>query len=390
MGVFLAGAGAARLGEEMAGPALLLAGFALTGSAASASFVLAGITVSAVLGGPLVGALLDRSATPGRVLCGALALHGAGLAATLGLLGRAPVAVTVGVAAVAGLCGPALSAGWSSQLPGVTRPETLHRAHTWDAMTFDLAGLTGPALTAAAGALLGAPAAVMTAVALVGLALAPAWSLPRRGPAGGERPPVRAALAGTVEAGKAMMRARPLARATLITVLTCGAQGMLVACSPHLGRRAFGGPEHGVLLLSGAAGAALAANAVLARRRRAPVPDLVIGRSALLQAAALLLAADGRPLPVVVAVVVMGVADGPQLAALFAVRHREAPDRLRAQVFTLGAGLKVTAFALGAALAGILTARSLTGALLAAAGLALLAGLVHVRARRPCVRPRRP
>ncbi|GAA0947442.1 hypothetical protein GCM10009558_063060 [Virgisporangium aurantiacum] len=87
---------------------------------------------------------------------------------------------------------------------------------------------------------------------------------------------------------------------------------------------------------------------------------------------------------VVVAVLFLGVADGPQLAAVIAVRHREAPERLRAQVFTTGASLKVTAGALGAALAGTLAARSLTLMLLVAATqvLALLA-FAAVRVRAP-------
>ena len=54
----------------------------------------------------------------------------------------------------------------------------------------------------------------------------------------------------------------------------------------------------------------------------------------------------------IAAVALAGVADGPQLTAVFAVRHREAPARLRAQVFTTAASLKIAAGALGAALAG--------------------------------------
>ncbi|GAA3081341.1 hypothetical protein GCM10020000_79050 [Streptomyces olivoverticillatus] len=49
----------------------------------------------------------------------------------------------------------------------------------------------------------------------------------------------------------------------------------------------------------------------------------------------------------IVAVFVAGIGEGPQLAALFAVRHREAPEHLRGQIFTTGASLKITGFALG-------------------------------------------
>ncbi|MEU2962097.1 hypothetical protein OIM90_04600 [Streptomyces sp. AD16] len=62
----------ARTGDDLAGPALLLARFALTGSPATGALLLAALTVPAVLGGPLVGVLLDRAPRPGRLLAAAL------------------------------------------------------------------------------------------------------------------------------------------------------------------------------------------------------------------------------------------------------------------------------------------------------------------------------
>ncbi|SCG13719.1 hypothetical protein GA0115260_133701, partial [Streptomyces sp. MnatMP-M27] len=50
MRCYLGGAAAARAGDEMSGPALLLAGPALTGSATSGSSLLAGVMVAAALG----------------------------------------------------------------------------------------------------------------------------------------------------------------------------------------------------------------------------------------------------------------------------------------------------------------------------------------------------
>ncbi len=101
------------------------------------------------------------------------------------------------------------------------------------------------------------------------------------------------------------------------------------------------------------------ANAVLARFPGAATPDTVIRVGALVQAAAPALAATGRPAVLVVAALVLGIGEGPQLTALFAVRHREAPVHLRGQIFTTGASLKITAFALGVAAAGPLATWSL-------------------------------
>ncbi|WP_032762409.1 MFS transporter [Streptomyces sp. CNS654] len=369
---YLVGALLARTGDEMAGPALLLAGLALTGSATGASSLLAALTVSAAIGGPVLGALLDRSPRPGRLLAGALVLYATGLAVALGALGRGPVAVTLLVAVVTGLLGPALSGGWTAQLPRTVPAGRLPRANALDAMTFGAAGLAGPALAGGAAEALGAPAAVVVSAVLIAAAAPAAWRLP---PVSGPTAKSPAApLTGFVTSGvRAIAGSRPLARATLTSVLSCSAQGMMTVCLPLLGERAAGGAGFGAALLSCAALSALLANAALARHPHAVAPDTVLWAAPLLQAAALALAATGGPVALVVAVAVVGLAEGPQLTALFAVRHREAPERLRAQVFTTGASLKITGFAVGAAVAGPLTDRFPSGALLVAAGIAALA-----------------
>lgn len=369
---YLVGALLARTGDEMAGPALLLAAFTLTGSATGASSLLAAVTVSAAIGGPVLGALLDRSPRPGRLLAGALALYAAGLTVALGGLGRVPVAVTLLVAVVTGLLGPALSGGWTAQLPRTVPAARLPRANALDAMTFGVAGLAGPVLAGGAAEALGAPTAVVVSAVFIAAAAPAAWRLP---PVSGPTARSQAApVTGIVTSGvRAIAGSRPLARATLTSVLSCAAQGMMVACLPLLGERAAGGAGFGAALLSCAALSALLANAVLARHPHAIAPDTVLWAAPLLQAAALALAATGGPVALVMAVTVMGLAEGPQLTALFAVRHREAPERLRAQVFTTGSSLKITGFAVGAAVAGALADRFLPGALLIAAATAALA-----------------
>ncbi|WP_328693388.1 MFS transporter [Streptomyces phaeochromogenes] len=380
MGSFLAGAAAARAGDEMSGPALLLAGYAVGGSATEASALLAGITVSAAVGGPLLGALLDRSPRPGRLLARALALYGTGLVLILLSLGRLPLELTVLIAVFTGLLGPALSGGWTAQLPRVVPRERMPRANALDAMTFSLASLVGPALAGALAHLLGAPAAVVASAALIAFALPAAWTLPmgrdQDRDQDRDKIPPAASLTADLAAGiRAITHTRPLARATLASVVSCTGLGMLITCTPLLGERAFGSAAEGTLLLTCTAVSALAANAVLARRPRTIAPDTIIWSSALLLAVALVLSATGHPVLVVAAALTAGVGEGPQLAALLAIRHRESPERLRSQVFTTGASLKITGFALGAAVAGPLATHSLPTALLTAAGVQLVAAL---------------
>ncbi|CAL9666733.1 hypothetical protein SUDANB126_07282 [Streptomyces sp. enrichment culture] len=352
----------------------MLAAFALTGSTVEASSLLAGITISAAVGGPVLGALLDRAGRPGLLLAVTLVLYAAGLGMILVGLGRLPFAVTIVIAVVAGLLGPALSGGWTAQLPRVVLGDHLPRANALDAMTFSVASLAGPALAGGVAEALGAPSAVVVSVVLIALALPAAWMLPAR--------PSRARGAQTTSvirdlaAGMRVIVGRPsLARATLTSVVSCVAQGLLTACIPLLGERVLGGAGRGAVLLSCAAVSALAANAVLARFPRAVAPDTIIWASALVQAAALALATVESPVVLVVAVLVVGIGEGPQLAALFAIRHREAPDHLRGQIFTTGASLKITGFALGAAVAGPVVSWSLPSALALAASVAVFAAV---------------
>ncbi|MYZ10776.1 MFS transporter [Streptomyces sp. SID2999] len=371
LAAYLAGAVAARVGDEMSGPALMLAGFAVTGSAAAGSALLAGVTISAVVGGPVLGLLLDRVERPGRLLAGALCLYGGGSGLVVLGLGRMPFAAVLGLAVVVGVAGPAVAGGWTAQLPRVAPGGVAGRANVLDAMTFGVASLAGPALAGGVAEGVGADGAVVAAGALIGVAVPVAWGLPRA-------PGRRAARGGFAAGVRFVLRNPALARATFTSVGCCMAQGVLTACVPLLGERVLGGAARGAVLLSCAAGAGLVANAVLARLRVAP--DAVIRLGAAVQAAGLALAATGRPAALMGAALLVGAGEGPQLTALFAVRHRESPDHLRSQIFTTGASMKITAFAVGAALAGQLAEHSLPGALLLGSG---VAAVVCVRATGP-------
>src|ERR1700742_3911338 len=85
---YLAGAAAARAGDEMSGPALLLLGFAVTGRPGPGSGLLASLTVAGAAGGPLFGALLDRSRRPDRLLARTLIAYALGIVAVPAAAGR--------------------------------------------------------------------------------------------------------------------------------------------------------------------------------------------------------------------------------------------------------------------------------------------------------------
>lgn len=375
--LYIAGAAAARTGDEMSGPALLLVGTAVSDSASAGSALLSGIMISAAVGGPVFGAMLDRSATPGRLLTGALAGYAAVLLAILLSLGHLPLPVVIATAVFGGLLGPAPAGGWTSQLPRLVESERLSRANALDAMTYNLASLAGPALAGATALLAGASAGVVAAVALIVLALPAAWTLPKNPEASGQGPEtsvVTDLLSGFV----AIVRARFLARATVTSVISYIGVGMLVTCSPVLGEEALGTTNSGTFLLASLAAASLIANAIAAKHPDSLRPDTTVLAGTLVLAAALLLAATVSPVPLFLAMVLAGAGAGPQLTALFAIRHREAPERLRGQIFTTGASLKITGYAVGAGIGGPIATWSLSGSLVVAAGFEILAAASYV------------
>jgi MFS family permease len=378
----MVGAIAARTGDEMSGPALLVAGLALAGSPVVASSLLAGLTASAAVGGPLLGALLDRSRRPGRMVGGCLLGYATGLLAVLLGLGRLPDAALIAIAALTGLLGPALTGGWTSQLPLVVPRDRLERANALDSISYNMAGLAGPAIAGAVAAASDGRAALAASLTLLVAAVPAAWSLPPRAQAPSLRGG-RGALWRDLAAGfGAITWNAPLRRATVASMISFSGVAMLVVASPMLGAALLGEPSYGAMLLGVTAATALAANAALARARLwATRPDAVLLGATLLLGAAMLVAAAapvaGCFALAVLAAALAGVAEGPQLTALLAVRHREAPPHLRGQIFTTAASLKITSYALGAALAGPLAAHGPGTALLAGTALQVLAAAAY-------------
>ena len=160
-----------------------------------------------------------------------------------------------------------------------------------------------------------------------------------------------------------------------------------------LGAQRLGGPARGALLISAMAVASLIANAILAARPGRGQPDVRVFASTLVIGVSMAAAAVVPGWLTLAAVALAGAGEGPQLTALFAVRHRETPASLRGQVYTTAASLKIAGMAAGAALAGPLAGRSVTGCLLVAAGTELCAAAAYLLAgpgrqgRRPAYRP---
>jgi MFS family permease len=372
----------------MSGPAVLLLGFAVTGTSAAGSVLLACLTLAAATGGLLLGTLLDRSRRPERLLAATLAGYSLGIAALAAAVGRLPLPAVVPIALVTGLFGPAVAGGWTSQLPRIVTGPELPRASALDALTYDAGALAGPALAALIAASLGTRIAVCTAAVLVGVTVPVALTVfgtpgiaarPAAAASGvqyaAERDtPLRQLAAGLA----AIVRRRALLRATATSAVSYVGIGMLLVCCPLLGQARLGGEAHGALLIAADAAAGLAANALLARRSWRRPADIRVFASTLFLGVGVAAIAITPGWLTMIPAVLIGAGGGPQLTALFEVRHREAPAGMRGQIFTTAASLKIGGFAVGAALGGLLAGWSVTGCLLIAAAIEVAAAAVYL------------
>jgi hypothetical protein len=306
-----------------------------------------------------------------------LAVAALGFAAALGsaalLLGRAPLAVVLGILLLGGCCGPALTGGLTSQLADLVDADVLPRAYGLDSLTYNVSGILGPAAGAAVAGLVSPDVATvaLAASAAVGallIVVLPTRARPRsRTPQ--ERTPLLTGFAAT-------LRDRVLGVVTVASsVGQLGPAGLPVVVAILATQR--GHPaSSGWLLTAIAVGGLLGSlwwtwRPVAAGRAPLVVTLALVGVGAPLALAAL----ASSFLTVAALFALSGIFLGPYAGALFTVRQDRAPDGLQAQVFTIGAGLKTTAAAAGAALAGGLAGLPVTGQLLVAAAGPCLAGI---------------
>ena len=358
---YFAGSATSRLADEMTGQTLLLVVLAARQSPQRGALLVAVLTLAGGVGGPFLGAAIDRARRPGTLLAAGLTGYGlAYLGAILTVNRHLPAAAAL--AALAGLALPAVSGGWSSQLARVAKkPGRLARLAAWDAASFNVAGLVGPGLAGLLALSAGARWSAYLVAALLLTAAPFAARLPPR---------ADIAAAGSAEPRpkwQPVLAQDRLIRATLTSALSYFGLGMLWVGAPLLGLSAAHRAGLGSLLLSVLSSSALIFSLGIGRWS-AQRPDFIVGLSTAVMASGFILVGF---VPTIwgagAAFAAIGAADGPQLAALIRIRHRDAPQGLVGQVFTWGSSLKVGAAALGRALAGVIGAHSLAHLFWAAA-----------------------
>ncbi|ADB34476.1 major facilitator superfamily MFS_1 [Kribbella flavida DSM 17836] len=314
----------------------------VTGAGAAAGGLLAAALIVPHLVGPWIGRILDRVRDKRRILALGFTVYAGALLIAAVLLGRAPFVLALGAALLAGSAGPLLGGGLSSRLS--TRRELALDSATWGVAT-----TAGPAAAAVLATLIGPRGALgcLGATALAaGLLVLTLPAEARR-----HETPVRTPRGALLKAFTKTPDLRRVALCFVLAGLGTGTFPVLVPLlSADLGRQA----ADGGLLLSAYGFGSLVGALLIAIR---PLPGRPLDRAAIclvVMAAAAAAAALGPAyLMALLAFGVIGLANGPFLAAVMEACRQAAPEELRAQVFVTTASLKIGGAALAGALAGV-------------------------------------
>jgi predicted MFS family arabinose efflux permease len=365
---FVGAATFSRVADEMFSVGVVLLVLERTGSAALAGALVAAITLPSLFTAPILGAWLDLHGRRKALMMldqgvAALALVAIALGA-----GRAPDLLMVAIAFLAGLMWPLSFGGYTSLIPVIVPEPLLSRANAIEASSFNVALIAGPLLAGAIAAAAGPEATVLTEAGLTAATLLLLVGFDRL-----DSGPVREAdsLMQVVREGLRALVAVPQLFGTSVagSLNLMGAGFLTVAfpffCVEHLGVERTASAALWAAFAVGSTVGALG----LVRLQRGREPHVIVMVSLVTFGVLMLSWPLARSLPVaLVLVAIAAVADGPGLAATFAVRQDWAPRDLQGQIFTTAAGLKVGAFALGAAVAGpLVTGIGSSGTLIASA-----------------------
>jgi Major Facilitator Superfamily len=370
---YLSAAVLARIADEGARVSLVLLALDRAGSAAIGGTMVAALLVPHVVAAPLVGALVDRARQPRWMLAAAMLIFAGSLFSAAALIGRAPLWLIYVLLLAGGCCGPALTGGLTSQLPALVGKGKTPRAFGFDSLFYNIASMVGPAVAGVTAAAINPAAAqyVLAASAAAGALGVASLPLPRR------THPSRSTRVDLLSGVREIVRQPTLRSLTLTSSLGQIGPGGLAVVAAVLATSQHKPAGSGLLLTAVAVGALIGSLLWTWRPiavNHAPLVTAIsmIGIGIPIAAAAFVPSLEATA----VLFGLSGVFIGPFGSALFLSRTQYAGPAVRTQVFTIGAGLKVTASALGAALIGFAAGLPVATQLLLVAGSPLLAGVL--------------
>jgi MFS family permease len=337
---------AARLPLTMLGIGLLVHAEHLSGSFGAAGIVAAAYAVSLGVGGPLLGALVDRRGQT-VVLIGS-AIAGAVVLVALALLPvGTPLPLVVALTLIAGFATPPVGASVRALFPELLDDADVRAAYAVDASAVELTWIAGPPLALGLGVVWSTGGALVAAalVVLLGTAAFAAQPVSR---AWRPRPVTHRRRGGALRAPAV----RTLVLALVAVGTLFGAVEVAVAAATEAGgSSAAAGPLLGIWGAGSLLGGLLAARAGGGAQSAAGL-TLVLG--ALTAGHFALVPAAGSVLAMAAVLLVAGAAIAPAYASIYAMVERSAPEGTATEAFSWLATAAAIGTSLGAAAAGAL------------------------------------
>jgi predicted MFS family arabinose efflux permease len=378
---FVSAATLARVSDEMFSVGVVLLVLDRTGSAGLAGLAVAAITLPSLISGPLLGAWLDLTGRRRQLMVLDQILIATMLVVLVLVAGHAPDWVIPLTVLIAGLTYPLSFGGFTSFIPVLVPEDLLPPANALETTSFNGALVIGPALAGTLSGAFGPATSLLVEAGLALVALVLILRIPGLDRGADKRGDGRTLLGVAMDGIRQIVSVPQLRGITFAASIGLGGLGLMTVAFPLFAVEHLGGErsDAGYIWAAFAVGSTLGALSLVRLQRRVPPERIVLAGYAIF-GTLMLTWPLADTLPVLLVLVAMaGLADGPALAAQFAVRQQVVPPSLYGQVFTTAAGLKVGSFAMGAALAGpVATGLGSAEAIVVAAAAQMTAAVVGV------------
>ena len=368
----------ARIGLQMVALVLVLVALErfhdpVVAGAATFLSIAPGLVVS-----PIAGALLDRHGRTRLVIADysleAIALGTIALLAARDLL-TAPLLLVI--VAVSSLTNPLSSTGIRTLFPVLVPERLWERANAIDSNGYVIASIVGPAAAGALVATAGTSSAMLVTAAVFALAALVTIGLRDPGETAKTSGLLRDAWAGVLYVAR-----HPTLRALAVVVSTSNiGWGLTFLALPVLVLTRLGQGADLVGLLFALVGVAGSISVLVAGRISSVGREgALMGASMLGMGAAFLsLAIFPQPAVIVLAMLLVGIANGPYDVVLFTLRQRRTDPSWLGRAFAVSMALNYAGFPVGSAAGGVLVAQSVALAFVVAAALEATAAFVTFR-----------
>jgi len=345
-----------RLGDTFTVIALIWFVLQLTGAGAAIGLVVLFFQLPTLISGPVMGRLLDRY-QPRTVMAVDNFGRACIIAAIPGLywLGALQIWMVYVLALFAGILSPATEVGMRMVIPKLVADEELEKANSLSSISWDFAGLVGPATAGFLVAILNGPSVLLIDAVSFLIMGAMVLSMPdiQRGQTTSEHTGERRSFLGI----STLLSMRVVCLITALTLAFLFLQGMTEVVLPVYSQKtlATGATGYGLLMSAFSVGSLLALILISRFWSKSNRPGIALSAIFILSGLLLAPLVFLKILPLAMLVLALaGFASAPYYVLEQSLMQRLVPDRLRGQIFGIRSALSTCGYPLGGALGGLL------------------------------------